>query len=49
MLVAKVTRRLKNGERELALDVPGLAAMNHEMRREMLAGADDSVSVEGPG
>ena len=50
MLVAKVARKLKAGERELVLDVPGLAAMNREMRREMLKGESAaSVSVEGPG
>lgn len=49
-LVAKVTRKLKTGERELVLDVPGLGVMNRDMRREMLRGdSAASVSVGGPG
>ncbi|TAK69717.1 MAG: hypothetical protein EPO13_07635 [Actinomycetota bacterium] len=49
-VVGKVARRLRETDRELTLDIPGLSLMDVEDRRKMFEGADsEPFSIQGPG
>lgn len=47
--LVKMARKLKEHDKELILDLPGMAAFGAEIRRTMTESADATMAVQGPG
>jgi hypothetical protein len=48
-VLVKMARKLKEHDKELILDLPGMAAFGADARRSMIASADATLAIQGPG
>jgi hypothetical protein len=48
-VLVKIARKLKENDKELILDLPGMAAFGAELQRPMIESADATMAVQGPG
>lgn len=49
-VLVKMARKLKENEKELVIDIPGMATLGAELRQSMTEGTDtETLAVQGPG
>ena len=48
-VLVKMARKLKEHDKEFILDLPGMAAFGSEARNSMMASADATMAIQGPG
>jgi hypothetical protein len=48
-VVLKISRKLKENDKELILDLPGMTAFGTEARKSLTESADATMAIQGPG